>query len=155
MIPLDYNTVLSPLFSWLSTNTELPKRKNWTSSKTNTSNNEEIGGEGDSILSDNEEEETSHVANSLNVFGYANTMIYLTSAESGRQQQNSTYHRGRGNGSTNYFGLLHAIDNFILGYKNIVSNKKARRIMKITEGKSPLAFNGFCAIANLFLTKVP
>jgi len=50
---------------------------------------------------------------------------------------------------------LHVIDNIILGYKNIVSNKKARGIMKIMEGKSPLAFNGFCAIANLFITKVP
>jgi hypothetical protein len=44
MVPLDYNTVLSPLFSWPSTNTELLKRKNWTSSITNTSNNEEIVG---------------------------------------------------------------------------------------------------------------
>jgi hypothetical protein len=39
------------------------------------------------------------------------------------------------------FGLLHVIDNFMLGYKkHIVSNKKARIIMKIMEGKSPLAF---------------
>ena len=59
IVPLDYKTVLAPLFSWLSTNTDLPKRKNWvqrsTSSSTTANNGDEEDGDDDAENDDGDD----------------------------------------------------------------------------------------------------
>lgn len=186
IVPLDYQEVLAPLFSWLSTNTELPKRKSWrkrheetelsvasdavaaTPSAAAVAEDIEVEDESD----DSDDEYQLHHQAILNgdaqectVFGPAdaedsfivdeadNEITVSASCMQGYKSALMWWYRQK-----NVImdpKVEQMLDDFIMGYKNIISNKKSRGVMKITEGKYPLSYTGFNSIALHFMQLTP
>lgn len=125
--------IIERLFSWLSTNTDIPKKNR----KNNGDEDEEEDVDDDIAV-----EEATIFAEEVRTMSVACMQGY----KSALKHLYKMFRKILDEGVNSW------LDDFITGYKSIIATKKSQGIMPITEGKAPLSFNGYHKIS-LFLAK--
>lgn len=134
ILPLERH-IIEKLFGWLSTNTDLPKRKRGIHRRDE--DDEDDDDDVDGSMEDNIFAERSITISVSTMGNYLSAIVYL-------------YRQNRLILDAEVNSWCH---DFITGYKNVVATKKSQGYMSITEGKAPLSFNGYQKIS-MFLVKL-
>lgn len=135
VIPLDIE-LIKELFGWLSRNTDIPGRRRHRRVDRNEDYNDV---DENAIGAENVEED---------LFS-RRTVTISASTMQGYKSALKWYYDEQGVDFSSEIDKW--LDNFIQGYKKIISEKRRRGIMPITEGKSPISFNGYRSIAESFM----
>ena len=150
IVPLS-SGVVEDLFSWLSTNTNLPKKR--TRRRTININDGDVDDD-DQIIGDDddvEEDDENNINNNADIDESIFAENSITISSSCMQGYKSAliwlYKEKRIPFSSD---INNWCETFILGYKRNIADKKSRGIMSITEGKSPLSFQGYSKICEYF-----
>lgn len=136
VVPLP-STVIKKIFGWLSTNTDLPKKR------------------GAYIRQEVDDLDDIDANEDVNVDVFANNKVTIShSCMQGYKSALQWYYWENGkltiDNDTNMWA-----NKFIEGYKKTIAEKKAKGIMSITEGRSSLSYSGYNAICHAMMTMQP
>ena len=140
IVPLP-NAVIVKIFGWLSTNTDLPKKKG------------RIAVVPDDDGSDADEAEGEDGNQPIDVFAQKKVTI-SHSCMQGYKSALSWFYWENGKKVINA-EMNEWISKFIHGYKKTIAQKKADGVMSISEGRSRLAYTGYNAICYIMMTLTP
>ena len=140
VVPLDFD-LIQELFGWLSRNTDIPGRRR---------RRRLVDVNHDDDDNDEDREEVENEGE--DVFARRNVTISASTMQ-GYKSALKWYYDEKGIEFASDIDKW--LDNFIQGYKKIVSEKRRRGIMPITEGKSPISFSGYRCIAETFMLMRP
>jgi hypothetical protein len=126
------------LFGWLSVNTDLPKNNRKVVLLNGEANNDE-GDEADEVEEDDQFAEKKVTISHACMQGYKSALVWCY-GESGIRMENN---------------LNNWLDEFVKGYKKTIADKKEKGVMRMTEGKAPLSFQGYHTIADSFMKLEP
>ena len=138
ILPLP-SAVVEDLFSWLNTNTDLPKKR----PRRRNINDEDDHIIDDDDVYDDEDENNNNTNNNVpdeSIFAENSITISSSCMQGYKSALIWLYKENRIPFSTD---INNWCETFILGYKRDVADKKSRGVMSITEGKSPLSFQGY------------
>ena len=137
VIPLP-DAVIKKIFGWLSTNTDLPKKRG------------ALVVRDDNVIADDNGNDGVEINEAVDVFA-RNKVTISPSCMQGYKSALQWYYWENGK-----LTIDNAINNwankFIEGYKKSVADKKARGVMAITEGRSSLSYSGYNAICQTMMT---
>jgi len=128
ILPLD-SDIVEQIFGWLSTNTDLPKRAR-------------------RIVEEDDDDDDQNV----DIFANNKITISVSCMQSYKSALLWWYTENKINIDPK---INEWIDTFISGYKKTVADKKARGVMSISEGKSPITYAGFCTIVKYLMELQP
>ncbi len=130
VLPLEDQAIKS-FFSWLSVNTNLPKKKN----------RARIEEADQDPLENQENEEDDPFAINKVTISAACMQAYKSAL--------MWFHRQHAMAMSPQ--LISYLDEFLQGYKKTVAEKKSKGVMNIVEGKSPLSFQGIDSFIIIFI----
>lgn len=140
MVPLALN-VLEDLFGWLSTNTDLPKRRGRQIHLIPIAepHDDEMETNDHGVAVDDIFASGKATMSSSCMQGYKSAMLWL-------YRENKVIMEP---------AVQQRLSDIVEGYVKIVADKKSKGIMKISEGKSPLSFAGYNEVCRAMMTLSP